>query len=1552
MSRLISIGLILMLFNVASISAQMAAPHQDSVVVSAGVQALIDATDHSKFQPEYEFFFKEAKNFPPVGYDTLVSVLSRLEGKGFRPELDFKNIFGLLSKAKEEYDYDFKKLDDLIQVIGELGVTESRTRFNGYLSQLGMLLDGVISNERTGTVYLTNAKFNIELNKPEVYTGRHVTEYVAPSTSSNRNTVPQGPLERPMYEMYEELGVVVHIESADLMIANYIDTFAIRGTEGYYLIQEGLLKGQDGRLTWENRDYSAETRFARLNTYEFPIRSKEINFTNVYFMDRNMLEEPANGDLSIVLSLSQNAQESYPQFISYAARNRVAGLGNDNLQFTGGLHIKGKSTLTNTKFEQASELIGTKDGTKLFKAISNNFSFNDSKGTVTAANANVVLYHGNDSIVNSAVNFSYDYVNEYLVADTDVEGFRNSPFRSSYFDVQVMGDRLAWDVKTDSLDLNIVAAKREIPLTIESKEFFSSQRYRDLSQLFGFHPLTLAVEMAPKAGYKFFVKQMSDRYRLRPDLVRRTMKFLKANGFVEFDEIMNEVTVLPKAIHYYRAYSTQVLEDGYDYDDLLIPSIIGNRPNATINFDNGTMTVRGVDDFVISDSLDVVITPDNGEIQLLENRNIAFNGSLNAGNFKFNGTRSVFDYDSFRIDLNRIDNIELAVELEQGQREALSNQLTNTSGTLWINDPTNKSALRSIPTYPIFKSQKQANVSFDKEDVLNGAYDSTVYFDVPPFELDSLADADPTKYTFAGTFYSNGILPDFDAALKAMPDNSFGFIEPTPLEGFKMYETSARIIGDIKLDKEGITSTGYIKYLTGEFELERSVFFLDSLVAESGLKATIGASDSAGVSYPDVQMEEFSMNWLARSDSMILTNKNEAKPFQLFNELATLKGDMILGTTGLIGAGEMDLGASNLVSDSITFQTLSFQSQHSDFSLKAAQSARPILSSKDVFVDYDLEIQEATIEPEVAGVAALEFPYAQFKTSIPTAKWDIEGNTIIMSKPDSTPLNDSFFYSTNTELDSLVFNATNAQYDIESSKLTVKGIPYIAVSDARIIPEGDSLIILENSKIDRLYNAKIEFDTANNFHKLFDANIDIISRNVFRGKATYELVNALKDTFAIEFNEFVPVPADEKNGIPAHTRASGYVSGNQGVKVSSGFIFEGEIVMSAYKKALALNGAVKLDLARLSDRNIWIEYSSNDDISEVVVPFDEALTRQGQPLNAGLHFNARGDIYMSFITEKQDYMDYDFFVPKGGNLYFDPSFGAFRIDNPLKQANPNNNYAGSMFSYDEVTQDVTFEGKLSFLGGPRGTNIQAAGKGKGNLDSATYEIDAMFALSFGLSPEGLGEMAKDLKNIGDNVGVPRALEDRSELVYRVAEFIGDEATRKWDMSYRTVPMALFEASSGLELQKDIVITDAKLKWSKQLRAFYSEGKISLSNISNVKLDQVVDGFIEVRKTSEGDIYTLLIELTDGTWYYFSYDGYTMATFSSNEAYNAMVSTFNTGKYKAGNFNTLLISQAEVIQWVTDYRKLYYGIDEPYRLLMAGDSNQRLKKRGAVEGDGF
>lgn len=1553
----IKLSFLLFIVSIQSVYAQTEMD-KDSLVIPSNVKMILEAESPSIFPEEYHFFIEAYQNnqFSATTKDRLLKALIALDQKKVRIRYDIKELLEGLKLAKEERNFSVESMENLAYSIQKAAEDFDRIKLDYYIETLYTFLKHeAIYKDRYQSISFRNAEYEV-LFSEDNYTEGEVIVYqpAEPVDIETLKAQARGefvepeqtvsdPFNEPMMDMYQELGSIIHLKRGDIVLESQTDTFEIVGAEGFFLFEQKIFRGQDGYVDWSSVGQPKDAMQVRLKQYEFPVNAHEFKFEDVLFKQPAKIDEPINGVLDLNIRPGRSLKGTYPRFISYNADTPIKGLGSEKLTFKGGVNYQGMNFYSKTAYDEPSVLLGTVNGEKKFKALSKDFVFDNEDSLVSASKADVILYHNSDSIFHPAVEFTYDYNSDFLEMETSVDGYKTTPFRSSYYNMDLSGDLLSWDLNSDSLNISINSARADVPLSLESKDFYSADRYFDLSQIFSFHPLIAAANMAKKSGGTFYTSSMARQYRLNEGLVNKAMELLMSRGLVKYDEVTGAVDIQEKGYHYLESS-----KGNRDYDDLIISSLIANSPNATFSFKDSVLTVRGVDKFLVSDSLDVTITPTNKEIRVLKNRDIEFDGALDAGNFQFNGEQFTFRYDSFLVNLTKIDSIELRVEMDAGQREVLSNQLEKTSGVLRINDPGNKSALKSMPQFPVFSSSENASVVFDKSDVLKGAYDSTVYFDVPPFQLDSVADADPSQYAFEGSFYSNGILPDFKENLKVMPDKSFGFIHAIPDSGYNLYGTGGRLYGEVQLDKNGISSPGVIEYLTGTFDNERATMFLDSLVTQKGIKGGLEAGFVDTVSYPSMSIEAYEMDWRAKRDSMIIRNLEEAKPFSIFDDQAKLNGELTLRKTGLFGAGEMKIAGSTLESDSIAYSMNSFEARNSEFVLNTDNSVKPILSSEEVRINFDVANQQATIEPEIAGTAALEFPFAQFKTSIPSAVWDVNNKVVTMSKPSEVPLEQSFFYSTSKRLDSLAFMATDAVYNIESKELKVMGIPSIKVADALITPEGQELIILENSKIERLKNAVILMDTAGAYHRLYNAEIDILSRTSFKGRGTYELVNAVQDTFAIQFDDFQFIEKDKEHG--PHTRSSGRVSAEEGIRISPGFIYEGKVTMYAYKKALELDGAVKVDLEKLNERNIWIEYSSADDIQEVIIPFDEARTRQGQPLNAGIHFDKQQP-YMSFITEKRSITDDDFFVPRGGILYFDAENSSFRIDNPNKKEDPSQYFAGSMFSYNEEEQNVTFEGKLNFLAGNGLTNIQAAGKGKGNLDSTSFEVDAMFTMAFGMPIEAQTAMAGNLKEMGEKLGVPKAHEDRSELIYKVAEFIGDDATRKWDYSYQSIPNSLVNASGGL-LNKDLVLSNVHLKWSPQNKAFYSEGKIRLSNVSNVDLNMELDGYMEIRKTPEGDLMNLLLEMTDGTWYYFMYDGFQLEVFSSNDAFNAQIPNINTGKAKVGGFRPLPGSKERVIQWVIDFKKLYFGIDEPYQLLMASESNQTLKKNGAVEGDGF
>ena len=234
-----------------------------------------------------------------------------------------------------------------------------------------------------------------------------------------------------------------------------------------------------------------------------------------------------------------------------------------------------------------------------------------------------------------------------------------------------------------------------------------------------------------------------------------------------------------------------------------------------------------------------------------------------------------------------------------------------------------------------------------------------------------------------------------------------------------------------------------------------------------------------------------------------------------------------------------------------------------------------------VRVDMNIKKGTANFNPEKKGFASNEFPYLQYKTSIDNGVWDMNARTVTMKMPEGEDISKSYFYSTNKKQDSLVFNAEGAVYYMDSLKMVVSGVPEVRVVDASIIPNKGILVIGENANIDSLHNAVIVMDTTNKFHKLFDANIKINSKNNFAGNAKYQFVNFEKDTLAIEFDKFELIERKiSKKQTELYSKAKGKVSPEDTFFLAPKIQYQGEATMESDKKNLDLDGYVKLKLGR------------------------------------------------------------------------------------------------------------------------------------------------------------------------------------------------------------------------------------------------------------------------------------------------------------------------------------------------------------------------------------
>jgi hypothetical protein len=1334
-------------------------------------------------------------------------------------------------------------------------------------------------------------------------------------------------------------GAVIKFAKVDLAMATKYDSVIVAGTKGTFLLDKYMFIGEGGRFDWSSAGMDPNEVYVNLDIYSFNTRNPFLEAGNVSLTYNGRLNTAAEGFFEFKSVKHDSIGHSpYPKFISYTNDLRLENLGDGNLQYVGGVALEGSKLLGASMYGLESTMIYNDAEGKKFKSVSKLFDFMDT--VITSYNSKITIYHSRDSITHPSVKTRYYINSNRFVAIKDKNGFNYRAFDASYFNMSIEADAIDWDLNSDSLNISILNARSLLPAYFKSAEYYDFEEIEELTGVYRFNPLMVAYSYGAKNNTReFYVSNLINDLNLNEKAVRGAMQHLHYLDFIEYDEFGGRIYLKDKAIHFVRSKNNRK-----DYDDLMIPSLSTSGPNATLHTDTDELTVRGIDKFFISEILDVYIFPRENEISLLKNRDFKFDGQLFAGNFEFVGRNFTFRYDSFLVDLLNIDSVKFYIDGEGlYEKQEVDNKLvsleasgddavkmatnTSTSGTLYINRPDNKSGRKIFPQYPEFDADRGAIVYFDEEETLDGAYDKSVYFIVPPFGIDSLSSSDPKTIGFEGTFVTGGILPEFKERLKIMPDNSLGFEHVLPQEGVALYGGPGKIYNKVTLDKKGIVGSGKIDYLSSSSYSDKYTFYLDSVIAE-GTNFKLEQGDFNGASYPDIYTDNFEMKWIPEQDHMYIRNKLDS--FRLYNNTAFFDGEIDLATTGVYGSGKMATRGFESVSDEFSFSEYNLQAKHSTFKLESDNPEKPLLAGEDIRLAFDFSRDIADISPEIEGMAALDFPYAQIKTSISKAQWNLQEQKVYMSKPPEVDIENSYFYATREELDSLAFNAESAEYDIPTSQLKVSGIPYIIVADAMITPENNEVLILENAQIGELSNTTIVIDTLNEYHRLIDGTIQIHSRKEFSGDATYQFVNAVKDTFNIKFGKFELWEDENIKNDPLQTVSSGFISENNRLRISEGMFYKGDVTMYARNKALELEGFVQFDFKSRPDYNTWIRYSSMDEeTQDVMFDFNTAVTEEGNNLNAGIHFGSLNDeLYVTFAEDKRLVGDEDFFMADG-ILYFNDEKDMFMVEDTAKTNG--SKFSGKVFGYNDNTGAIEFEGPLNFVENSDDASLTASGFGSGNINDGNFMVNSLLKLDYNLPDQAMTAMAADIFEVIENFGAPPAENDPDAFLYKVSEFIGDRATLEYDNRSQQdyVPIAEFTS----RMAGSMVFSKVLMKWSPEHKAWYSTDKIGLSNVLRYDINAELDGFIEIKRNAErGTIINIFLQASSDCWYFFGFEDNRLLIYSSNDEFiDIIASKSNINKAGFGEYAFIDGDLPDVLKFVDRFRLEYLGITQPYEI---------------------
>ena len=1012
----------------------------------------------------------------------------------------------------------------------------------------------------------------------------------APTQETETYVKPERPQYTPIFQDYLALkksqynppvkeGPVIELVNSLLLMATPFDSLRIKSLKGNYLLKDRSLIAEQGSIEWPARN--SNFRGATIQLTDFHINRDRPEFwtPNAKLQFGDLVGNAAVEGVFEFKSIPRS-KRSLSQFPTFTSNNAdvTVKLDDDKVSYVGGVQLRGNRLFGKSisREEGVLTILDGKGNSVILK--SKEFVLGDSLMSMNFGSATIL--HGNDSIYHKSVKAKYDLNTQELkilrITDT-------KPFRSTYFDMSLNVDLITWSMDQDSIAIEIMDGKDLLPATFESEDFFDNIRYKKMGKFLDFHPLNATVYYALKYDLtEFYVGELALEYEIDENYAKAAGKVLSQYGFADYDATSGYLKLYPKAFHYYNSSAQRV-----DYDNLMLPSKIKNGANGHIHLDSGQLKVRGVSRFYLTSDYKIYAEPEDSTVTILEGRNLEFDGMIHAGDFQYKGTAHEFNYSDFLFNMPQIDSMRLTVPLKDStssetgfETASLNNEITGTSGTLFLNDPLNKSGKVSNNRYPYFNSDSDATVYFDGQEILDGAYDKSVRFIIPPFEMDSLERADGQSISFEGTFNSGGIFPTFPETLHVQEDRSLGFVHQIPEEGYNLYGTEAKTYEEIRLSNQGMRGYGQIDFLTTTIYSDDFIYYPDSVTTD-GTSGVISPGTYKGASFPEAILGAYDMYWLPRKDSMYLNTVKE--PFKFYNSTAELDGFANITTGGVYGGGTMLTRGSRSISNELNFREFEYSARHASFEVLSDDPAKPAMAGDDIRLDFDLTTNTAVVKPEQSGVAAISFPYAQMKTSITSAVWDLEDSVVTMTKPPNVPIENSYFFSTRTDLDSLAFNGEKAIYDINTQELNVQGIPFIVVADSKIIPEGNETTILANSVLQEFNNAEIIIDTLNGFHYLDRANIRILSRNKFEGNAYYKQIIE-SDTFDIRFDSFelqeVPVGEPDRRGNFATklmTVSGGEVLESQNVVISKGFLYKGSVIMYASKPSLDLDGYIQLD---------------------------------------------------------------------------------------------------------------------------------------------------------------------------------------------------------------------------------------------------------------------------------------------------------------------------------------------------------------------------------------
>lgn len=1276
------------------------------------------------------------------------------------------------------------------------------------------------------------------------------------------------------------------------------DSIFIYQTSGTFYPLTNQWKGNGAKVYWDKTGIPRDICWAEINHYSFAMNKAYYTVPNITFYNKTYFDYPLIGSLTdkIVEFRSMDAL-SYPRFESQESQFEIKGIFTD-IDYHGGFKMQGnkfigsgsKTTPATLSIFRDVELVVNNDTIiekQLFmRAYSFYYAFREKE--ITARNAKISMYVDQDSIYHPGLLFRYfDNTREInLIRDDDPENMSRSPYYDSYHKIEMDFELLIWKMTEPHVNLTMLRGSSINIANFESADYFSAARYYEVQGLEQIHPYIWLRRYAQAYGESFYAEDLAKFMRLPLIPVQRLLIHLTYTGIVDYNFETEFCTIKPKLYKYLDA-----IVGHRDYDLINFESRIQSpTANATLNLKNMDLAIQGVPKINLSDSQNVIFYPRNQEILLKKNRDFDFAGKIEAGLFTYYGQNFQFKYDSFKIVLNDVDSLNIKVKsgTDNWGRRVLNNvqnTIEKVTGDLVIDDPNNKSGVKSYPEYPIFHSKKESYVYYDAKNIQDGKYTrDRFYFIVEPYTIDSLNSFATEGMGYDGELHSSDIFPVIQQRLVLQPDNSLGFHYNTPEKGLPLYKGKGQYYADINLSNQGLRGNGYMTYLTSKTNSDDFIFYPDS--ANVYTKRFHINKQLSAIQYPEVRADKVYMHWMPYQDKMLVETVEQ--PFVMYETKAKHSGKLLYTPKELTGSGKTSYYNGTLTADLLHYKADNFNTDTAAFTLESINAGQLAFVTDNVSAKVDFITMKSDFRSNT-GTSKVELQENLYEAYIERFSWLMEKKTMHLSTPNTVQIyqhgqsqiverddagltpKGSLFVSIHKGQDSLNWVSPEADFDLQKNTIFAHQVKYINVADANIFPFKEEVTIEPMARMRTLQQAEILANTQTKYHRFHAATINISSRKKYHGEGKYNYLDELGKFQEINFD----LIAVDSTG---QTYAKGQIKGIQDFTLSPAFSYQGKVYLEANQRLLNFDGYTKINHECDAISENWIKFASEINPLDIYIPIkNEQRDINDKILISGIMMATDSvHTYPAFVSPRNHYSN-QYVATAETFLTYKKKEKRYYIGEKYRINNKDT--SGNVLSLHKNFCNLYAEGDIDLTSDLGQVKIETKGNANYDIPKDRLRLDVLMTLDFFFPDDIINYIRDTIKTM---TGLPAI-----SLKYRTYEMGLKELLPYQEATDLLKEQAIFGTVKKIpdKLLTTFVFSELNLEWNKADRAWQSRGDLGIVNINGYQINRKVKGNIEIIRKRSGDEFTLYIEISENHWYFFNYKRGLMQAYSSEREFN-------------------------------------------------------------------